>query len=350
VDVAALQAYASRAHSRAPQLHVLARFIDSKPRVMPQEVYEMQRAASAAELGTTAVPAATTAGGGGVPRGGWDPSAGQIDWSLLNGSREVSLSVGETAASLPDTDTGREAAIRLLGGAHGGAFAEQRRTDRRTGHRLDFALPRAGERFLRDAHYMRIEDLRKSQQGKAPSKRLPAPVLYNGECREQQPRDANQAAVVDAHRRAQRARAEHLAERTKHKWAPTGSVDPARDEWTGAQRKRATSAGQQRNSLDTAARVFHTDLPVDAHGLRGLPRSAAALAREQNLRDRSSHGRDFDVLSSVRITTVPPSNEAQQRLKLSGPNAVGRHHMDQRRIFEAQQQQQSAPRSEAVQG
>jgi len=329
VDVRALQAYASRAHSRAPELHLLKQFLDPKPRVVPEEVHEMQQTLAAQAEGTRPVSHASTRG--------WDPSAGQIDWALLNGSREVSLSVGETAAALPDSESGRRAAARLLGGLGGGAFAEQRRTDRRTGHKLDFVMPRPGERFVRDAYYSRVEDLRKSQQGKAPHMRLPEPVLYNGECREQQPKDEQQRRVVEAHYKAQQARSDNLAQLTRHKWGPTscggaGDASGSKDEWTGVQRKRGVSdGGHAAKPADTAARVFHTDLPVDANGLRGVPRSAAAVAREQHLRDRATHGRDYEPLAGTRITTVPPSLEAQQRLRLSGPNAVGQHRMDQQR-------------------
>lgn len=77
-------------------------------------------------------------------------------------------------------------------------------------------------------------------------------------------------------------------------------------------------------------RLFHLDLPLDSAGFRGAPRTSAQLARAQHLRDRTSHGRDYDVVSSVATSVLPPSIQAQNQLKLSGPNAVGRDRMDQR--------------------
>ena len=50
-------------------------------------------------------------------------------------------------------------------------------------------------------------------------------------------------------------------------------------------------------------RLFHTDLPMDSSGLRVAPRSSAALAREQHLRDRVSHGRGQTADASTHART-----------------------------------------------
>lgn len=106
-------------------------------------------------------------------------------------------------------------------------------------------------------------------------------------------------------------------------------------------------------------RLFHLDLPPPEPGQFLAKRSPAALAREQNIRDKTVHGRghtdrqtrqgrvkqqhrhkracvtshafslvafsvvcssEYDPISNARIQTIPPSEQAQMQFKLSGPS------------------------------
>lgn len=179
VDVDALAAYALAARSRHVPLSQLTNFLDPKPR----------GATLLAQTQTTESDDASVQGGD------WNPSTA-LDWKELNGTREVTLLLSETALLHPE--------------AHALAQARQadeatRRTDVRTGHRLDHVIP-TKKRFEQDAYYARIVDLRKSQEGKAPSQRLPPPKLYNGFIMETEPKDEHQRQVVEAHNRAKQAR------------------------------------------------------------------------------------------------------------------------------------------------
>ena len=217
--MAKLAAYAEAARSKPVSLAKLEQFVDPKPRggggfsaTQPLPASASASASASAAASSRAAAPAASAATGSVQHVGWDHSA-HLDWILMNGSREISLGVSETAIQHPDTEAGRRAGERLKALAADAAAAgkrggrdPQRVTDRRSGHKLSYTLPPPKERFAQDAYYLRIVDSRKAAFGKAPEKRLPEPVLYNGECREQQPRDEKQRKVVEEWMGAKQAR------------------------------------------------------------------------------------------------------------------------------------------------
>lgn len=114
----------------------------------------------------------------------------------------------------PHTDSGRLAiqrmetsAIDTSSSSSSSSSFSHRRTDSRTGHRLDYILPQS-QRFVNDAIYTRVIDARRAEEGKSEGRRLPPPVLYNGECREGEPRNEEERGAREGSRRNKKIREE----------------------------------------------------------------------------------------------------------------------------------------------
>jgi hypothetical protein len=253
---------------------------------------------------------------------GWNSASHSMDWPReLNGSRELTLLCTETALLHPETEAG-QLALQRLAAAEGAHADLDRKTDRRTGHSLEYTLP-SKERFVKDAYYARIIDERRAEEGRAPDQRLPRGVLYSGEIHELAPSNDNERRAVERHRRAATARHDNIGARSAHHWGPK-ATDPNPHEYVTTQAKKASIHGCAAAAENTYNRLFHLDAPKPLPGQHFAPRHPAALAREQNIRDRSCHGRDYEVLGNTVITVIPVSKEAQLRNKLSEPRQCGR--------------------------
>lgn len=293
LNVEALTAYGEASRSKNVSLAQLNKFLDPKQR------------------GTT-IPSAAAGVQPGMrspTNGDWNASR-NVDWRVLNGSRELSILCSETAVAHPETQAGQLALNRLADASSG--IDSHRATDPHTGHRLDYVLP-TKERFVEDAYYTRIIDLRRSQEGKPPERRMPPPVLYNGMCLEGSPKDQQQYRIVEEHHAAQRRRAEYIGARTKQQYGlvedPT-QINPA--EYTNTQSKKQSITHCPSAAGNTYNRLFHLDAPPP------FERTPSQQVREQYLRDQTSGGRTHAPISNAIIQVVPVSEQAQVKYALSG--------------------------------
>jgi len=323
LDPAALAAYRHASSSKPVNLRAFASFIDP-----PQHD---QRTLTKSQVLLS-------------EQGGWDSSTG-VDWSMLNGSRDLSLGVSETAVCHPDTRAGQMARQRL-DYADSGQPLLRRTTDARTGHTL-LRRPVQKERFVRDAYMMRIEDARRAEEGKKPEHRVPQPTLYNGMCTEAKPNDEAQKNAMEEREKRKKERAQYLATHARSHLGAPSDTSPSASASASASSLSKFRTGKRiveppfvGNAKDSYQRLFHTDLPSFDELTYENSRTAAGFRREQYIRDKTSGGRDHYPISNVRIKVVPPSQQAQIELKLNERNAVARQRMDERNASRAQEEKQ----------